>query len=318
MCNVHFAQQDLVFEGVPMKRSQWISKLALVFALCGAVAESDRALAGNVTLVRRSTGNSQKIGATGLIEVIPFIESVTVTDEDEADIPDGLPSVIAPLTADGDNSTTHVDGYYQGQLAGTFDHQNVIDHTGESLFHQDFELDYGDGVALGSELQHVWDRVDGDLDVSIDGDGVQFIKVTFEMDWQASGIVTGSTEFDGGAVIWGRYVEISILRNGVFVAGMSTEDSGQLSTQTQNGISHGLETDSRVINGDNSFGNVSTADDFGFWAASGDRITYSISTAHTHYAYLVNPVNPPTDFDAGLVADGLLTWRFAMEDSHVD
>ncbi len=302
-----------------MTRSQWISKLALVFALCGAIAASDRALAGNVTLVRRSTGNSQKIGATRLTEFIyPIIEIVTVADEDEADIPDGLPSVIAPLTADGDSSTTHVDGYYQGQLAGTFDHQNVIDHTGESLFHQDLELEYGDGVVLTSKIQHSWDLAKGDLDLTIDGDGVQFIKVTFEMDWQASGIVTGSTEFDGDAVIQERYVEISILRNGALVASINTDDYSRLSTRTEDGISHGLETDSPANNGNNSFGNVSTADDFGFWASSGDRITYSISTAYSHSAYLENLVNPPTDFDAGFVADGLVNWRFAMEDSHID
>lgn len=301
-----------------MKNPRWFAKLALVCAFYGVSAEGPSVLAGDVTLVRRSTGNSQKIGATRLIEVIPIIESVTVAEEDEADIPDGLPSVIAPLTSDGDDSTTHVDGYYQGQLAGTFDHQNVIDHTGGSLFHQDLELEYGDGLVLASKLQHSWDRVDGDLDVTIDCDGVQFIKVTFEMDWQASGIVTGSSEFDGDAVIQERYVEISILRNGVFVASINTDDYGRLSTQTQNGISHGLETDSPATDGNNSFGNVSTADDFGFWAASGDRITYSISTAYTHYAYLENQVSPPTDFDAGFVADGLLNWRFAMEDSHVD
>jgi hypothetical protein len=318
MCNVHVAQQDLVFEGVPMKRSQWSSKLALVFALCGAIAESDRALAGNVTLIRRSTGNSQKIGETRLFELIPNFQFVTVTDEDEADIPDGLPSVIAPLTADGDNSTTHVDGYYQGQLAGTFDHQNVIDHAGGSLFHQDLELEYGDDVRLASNLSHGLDRVYGDLDLAIDGDGVQFIKVTFEMDWEASGIVTGSTEFDGGAVIVARSVEIGIFRNGSLVASISTDDNGHLGTQTQHGISHGLENDSPPTNGDNSFGNTRTADDFGFWASSGDRITYSISTSYSHSAYLENLVNPPTDFDAGFVADGLVNWRFAMEDSHVD
>lgn len=301
-----------------MKYPRWFAKLALVCAFYGAATESTSLLAGNVTLVRRSTGNSQKIGATYLIELFPNLQSVKITDEDEADIPDGIPSVIAPLTADGDDSTDHVDGYYEGQLAGIFDHQNVIDHTGVSLFHQDLELEYGDGVVLESEIQHTWDRVNGDLDVTIDGDGVQFIKVTFEMEWQASGIVTGSTEFDGGAEILGRYAEISILRNGAVVASITAEEYGGLSTQTQNGISHGLETDSTVRNGDNSFGNTKTADDFGFWAANGDRITYSISTAHTHYAYLENRVNPPTDFDAGFVADGLLNWRFALEDSHVD
>lgn len=202
-----------------MKSTRWISKLALVCTLYSVVTASMAVMAGNVTFVRQSTGNWHQIGETGHItQMSPRF----VNDAVDADIPDGLPSVIAPLTADGADS--FVDGnrsaevYYTGEMAGTFDHQGVIDHTMESTFTSILDLaieDINSNGGIGGMCPHGVDAVTGRLDVSIDGDGVQFIDVSFEMDWQAAGIQAGDSGFTSTVGFYPYTVDIVVYRNGV-------------------------------------------------------------------------------------------------------
>lgn len=309
-----------------MKRSQWMSKLALMLALCGAVTASDTALAGNVTFVRRSTGNSHRVGKTVLIvNSTGEADSTVINEAVNANIPDGLPSVIAPLTANGEASLDGVDAYYTGELAGNYDHQNVIDHTGESEFTEVLELESSDFPLLGARCIHgaPGDQAKGNLDVSIDGDGIQFIHVAFEMDWQAAGILTGDSGFVGTSTFPAVSVSIDILRNGetvaqVYCSHYSFTMSESAAAWTQSGLSDGEEEYfSPTFLGDDSFGSLTLDDDFGFWAADDDIITYEVNVSYEHDANLSGwPSFIPGD--AQFTANGLFNWRFALEDSHID
>ncbi|MDB5344528.1 MAG: hypothetical protein JWP89_2905 [Schlesneria sp.] len=298
-----------------MKSARWISKLALVCTLYSVVTASAAVMAGNVTFVRRATGNWHQIGETRHI-VGMYVAGVN--DAADADIPDGLPSVIAPLTADGEDSyldpNSSADILYTGELAGTYDHQGVIDHLMESTFTSVLTTSGG----VQQACPHDEDAVTGSLDVSIDGDGVQFIDVSLEMDWQAAGILTGDPGF--GADAWFQYysVDIIVYRNSTPVIWISGDQNGVGAT-TFDGVSHGVEGGSSFIDeeGDASFGSLTIGNHFGLWAADGDIIDYEVQITYEYDDYLSNLTNPGPA-EAQFNGNGIFNWRFALEDSHID
>ncbi|MDB5344527.1 MAG: hypothetical protein JWP89_2904 [Schlesneria sp.] len=302
-----------------MKSARWISKLALVCTLYSVATTSLAVMAGNVTFVRRSTGNWHQIGET---DQIIGMATRLVNDAVDADIPDGLPSVIAPLTADGEDSfsddTRSAEILYTGELAGTYDHQGVIDHSMESTFTSILELtivDINSNGGIGGFCPHDEDAVCGSLDVSIDGDGIQFIDVSLEMDWQAAGLQSGDSGFMSYADFPFYGVTITVYRNGGPVIWIDGDHNG-VSYLTMDGLT-GPDGGTAYRDGDATFGNCTIGDHFGLWAADGDVIEYELHIDYVYDSGLGN-INNFSDAEAGFTGNGLLNWRFALEDSHID
>jgi hypothetical protein len=245
-----------------------------------------------------------------------------VNDAVDADIPDGLPSVIAPLTADGEdsfsNDTISADMLYTGELVGTFDHQNVIDHAIESTFTSILELtivDINSNGGIGGICPHEYDAVCGSLDVSIDGDGIQFIDVSLDVNWQAAGLQSGDTGFRSYADFPLYNVCIIVYRNGTPVIWIEG-DQNEVDYLTMDGVM-GSDGGTAGVDGDTTFGGFSIGDNFGLWAADGDVIENELHIGYTYDSGLQN-LNNFSDAEAGFIGNGIFNWSFSLQDSHID
>lgn len=297
-------------------RSRTFWTKALVCVAVASVTASTSVFAGDVILTRRSTGNWHQVGRTDLEIGMTWLN---VNDAESDDIPDGIPSVIAPLTAAGEQS--YSDGYnsadvfYTGELAGTYDHQNVIDHAMNATFAAILDT-YSPGTGITVQMLHYSDEVTGSLDVAIDGDNIQFLKVDFGMEWEAGGVLSGASGF-GAFTNFPLYdVDIIVYRNGYPIIWINGDQNG-VGAISMDGFDHDPVGGASTY-GDWELGSVSIDDDepFGLWAADGDVIEYTITIGYEYDAGLGN-INNPGPYHAHYEATGLMDWRFSIEDSHL-
>lgn len=302
-----------------MKREQRHSSALLVLALLVTSVTNGTSFAGNITFVRKSTGNWHQIGGTNHIVGMTV---ATVNTPESDDISDGLPSVISPLTAEGSDSedfdTQSAEIEYSGVLDGATDHQPLIDHSVQSEFVSILELTVGTGGPDGVQgnSQHVNDIANGNLDVNIDGDGIQFIDVTFEMDWITGGLQSGDSGFTSSAWINDYAVNIVVNRNGTPVVGMIGSAATGVTYLTLDSYAGGADGSTAGIIGDGTLGNLEIGNHFGLWASDGDVITYQVTISY-EYDSAVGNVSNSGEAKAGFTGSGILNWRFSLEDSQL-
>lgn len=277
--------------------------------------------AGNVTFVRRSTGNWHRLGKTTLIVGMDYWD---LNDGVESDIDDGLPSVIAPLADGGDQEVDveylptaaagTVTAGYSGTMAGTYDYQPVIDHAVVSEYTSDITFDGVDyaPAGIGQRSIHDSDAVEGDLDVLIDGNGVQWIDVTWESDWTSGGMYSGDSGQTDHTTFGSYSANINVYRNNVLVVSIAG---------TANGVDYigfdGMSITSSGsvdIDGDWTFGEVGLNNLVGFWAEDGDIISYEIDVYY-EFDNGLSYDDYPNSGSGQLISDGIFSWRFALEDS---
>lgn len=280
-------------------------------ALVLSAAITDCVFGGDVTFVRRPDENWHSLGPTYHISgmTVNLINAGAA-----ADIDAGLPSVIAPLTDAGDDTISDTyssaDVTYTGELAGTFDYQNVIDHSAISEFTSelDFTSSYWGPLGISDMCRHEGgDHVAGSLDLSIDGDGVQWIDVSWESDWTSGGIATGSAA-EYGTFFDDYTVDLTVFRNAVPVVQITGNVNGLVYADLE-GFDH-INSDSGEANieGDWTLGSIAINDQVGFWAHDGDIVTYELTVTYQFNSYLGDGTG---HFDGA----GIFNWRLALEDS---
>ena len=94
-------------------------------------------------------------------------------------------------------------------------------------------------------------------------------------------------------------------------------DQNGVSYLTMDGVAHAPDGGTAYSDGDASFGSLNIGDDFGLWAADDDVIEYEVCITYEYNSGLGN-VNNLSDAEAHYTGNGLLNWRFALEDSHID
>ncbi len=283
-----------------MKRTLRKTGVCFGFTLLAFIAMNSPSEAGDAIFVRNSTGNwhiNCGAGHYGALNWEEFGINIIAAGS-FANIPAGTPSIVVPISVLGVDvvidpiTLDYVKGEYNSTLGGNPDHQEMLDHSSATVFNSQIN-------SAGASWDYIQgcDVVHGDLTMSIAGDGVQWIDVTFDILWSEALSTT-----NGVASLGLCETYISVKRNGnevVYIFG-GNEGAYYADIEGHVGVSSS-------VNGSTS--GVSTINNqAGFWAADGDQIEYHIWNFREY--------DSSVGYNGGiLTGSAIFDWRFALEDS---